>query len=876
MANGQGRKSEDLPVDKQKTDVEETLEEHDTEHDAAVNDDEDSHEEPSAPEEDELDVDTRAHATVQQEESSDVDEPVAEEVAEEAASEEDSAEEPVVEEPVTRDPEESTAPDVTASADEPLLDDSTHETSAPEENDSTETDDSEPAVEEPAVEEPAVEEPAVEELVVEEPAVEEPVQEETKRVSPAPIPILTTPPENPLAPIEPSEVEKPDEREPESVIEEDSAPATTAHPIVDAAALSHGTTEQPQPDVQPKADAAPKTASEPVTEQPPTIAPRSFLPEQSVSQHVVGTAHKESKKDSNASLDDFENEEKTKFNWSRGFIGITAGVVVLVGGYLAAQWAFADSIAKGTTVAGVDVGGLNEADAATLLDERLSHQLDAKVQLSSGELKTSIVPREAGISLDAAQTVDGLTGFTLSPAYFWDHIAGGGELEPVLTVDNTAFKTTIEAAVSSLHVEPVNGTVAFVDGAAVATPAEDGTSVDYADAQKNIVDNLFTSVRPIPLTTMSVAPEMTQELTDTYLQEAKKIASASVTVQVGDQSAELLPDTFTKDISVSTEGNTMSFDFDGEKLAQDVVKRTDNLLTESKDAKFVFVEGKPVIKPGKAGTKIDAEALSRDFAQAAKGDNRTTEAHLVEVDPKDSNEALEALGIKEKVASFSTPLTSEYYRTENLRLAAKRVTGTLVKPGEEFNLIKAIGPVTTANGYHAAGVIVNGIHKDGVGGGLSQMSTTSYNAGFFAGMTDIAHRPHSVWFTRYPEGRESTLFEGSIDMIWRNDSDTGILLRSYISGGKLTVEAWGTKTYDVKTTTSPRRNIVRATTNTSTASDCIPYRQGHDGFTVTVTRKVTEIATSKTVIDEANTWTYKPDHGVVCEKPKSEKDDKDN
>ena len=151
-----------------------------------------------------------------------------------------------------------------------------------------------------------------------------------------------------------------------------------------------------------------------------------------------------------------------------------------------------------------------------------------------------------------------------------------------------------------------------------------------------------------------------------------------------------------------------------------------------------------------------------------------------------------------------------------------------------------------------------------MGGGLSQMSTTSYNAGFFAGMVDVAHRPHSYHFTRYPEGREATLFVGSIDMIWRNDSPHGVLMRSYTAGGKLTVEAWSTKFYDVATSTSARYNVVPSKVVNSTAPDCAYYPRGNPGFGVTVYRKVTEIPSGKVAIDEKNSWTYKPDNGVTC------------
>src|SRR5699024_4421885 len=82
----------------------------------------------------------------------------------------------------------------------------------------------------------------------------------------------------------------------------------------------------------------------------------------------------------------------------------------------------------------------------------------------------------------------------------------------------------------------------------------------------------------------------------------------------------------------------------------------------------------------------------------------------------------------------------------------QRVNGTVVMPGEEFNLDSILAPVTTDNGYHSSGVVESGVTTDAIGGGLSQIATMSYNAGFLGGMDIIEYKPHSRWFDRYPRG----------------------------------------------------------------------------------------------------------------------------
>ncbi|WP_169514104.1 VanW family protein [Jonesia quinghaiensis] len=626
---------------------------------------------------------------------------------------------------------------------------------------------------------------------------------------------------------------------------------------------------------EPKKTAPSSASPAPSTTAPAVPTPVPEKPEKKTDSVASEKSQKPKKPEPTyASLDEIDNEEVRR-TWPKALGIAAASVLVLAGIYVGAQWSYASTVANGTTVAGIDIGGLGKEDATQKLTEELMPRLTEPAELTAEDLRASFDPTEAGITLDADATVEELIGFSMAPQRLLAHLTGGDEVEPQLIIDDSAFAEALEAAAVDLEEEPVNGTVSFSGGEAIASTAEDGRGIDVEQAKASILDAIVTENRPIALPVVSKEPEITQEITDQYFAQAQEMTVGPITVEVAETSVEIPVKDFTKTISVKAESAGLDFVFDGEKLASEVLERTSGLLTEAEDAHFEFENGKPIIVPGKAGTRIDSEQLATNVKQAATQPigERTAEVALVESAPQDSVEALEALGVKEKVATFSTPITNDYLRTENLKVAAKRITGYLVKPGEEFDLLEVIGPVTVANGYHAAGVVVNGIHTEGVGGGLSQVATTTYNTGFFAGMTDIAHRPHSYWFERYPAGRESTIFVGSIDMIWRNDSPHGVLMRSYVADGKLTVEAWSTETYKVETTTSPRSNVVAATMTTMTAANCEPQPIGSPGFTVTVTRKVTEIESGEVVIDEANTWRYKPDNGVTCKKASSKDDD---
>ena len=163
-----------------------------------------------------------------------------------------------------------------------------------------------------------------------------------------------------------------------------------------------------------------------------------------------------------------------------------------------------------------------------------------------------------------------------------------------------------------------------------------------------------------------------------------------------------------------------------------------------------------------------------------------------------TTEEAKALGIVEKVSSFTTNFTMSPSAT-NIRVIAEKVDGAVVKPGETFSLNGFTGPRGTAQGYIPANVIEGGHLAKAVGGGISQFATTMFNAVFFAGLQDVHHKTHSFYISRYPAGREATVFDGVIDLAWKNDTDTGIYVQTqWVSGGSITVTFWGTKHYDIE------------------------------------------------------------------------------
>lgn len=201
----------------------------------------------------------------------------------------------------------------------------------------------------------------------------------------------------------------------------------------------------------------------------------------------------------------------------------------------------------------------------------------------------------------------------------------------------------------------------------------------------------------------------------------------------------------------------------------------------------------------------------------------------------------------------------------NIRTVARKVDGALVRPGDTFSLNDFTGTRGVAQGYVESGIINNGRPDVAVGGGISQFATTLYNAAYFAGLEDAGHTEHSYYISRYPAAREATVFDGAIDLKFRNNTPHGVYIETLAGNSELTVRIWGTKTVEVESITGDRTKPTEPKTVTLPAGkNCIPS-DGAPGFTTSDTRVIRAADTGKEISRHTRTVKYDPIPVVNCE-----------
>lgn len=556
------------------------------------------------------------------------------------------------------------------------------------------------------------------------------------------------------------------------------------------------------------------------------------------------------------------------------------GLLVIGGGvYTLAHYAAGDRIPRSTTVAGVKVGGMDRAEAAEALRAGLEERAAAPISVEIDGAQREVDPADLGFAIDYdASVADAGAERSWDPKRLWDYFTGGDDLDPVLTVDDATFDAYVAELGAEVGKEPVEGAVTFKAGGFKVTEAAAGQGLDPAAAREALEAAYVVDGATAALPLTEITPEIDAIDVESAVAEfANPAMSAPVVFRFGGSDVKLTPREYADSLSLVPQDGVLVPQLDGDLLE----KSLSGLISgkgKPVDATVELVNGKPKVIPAKPGVTFDREAVDAGFLDLVRKPEaeRSMEVPSKVDEPKFSTEDAEALGIKRRVSTFTTYFPYAEYRNINIGRAAELVNGTIVKPGETFSLNDTVGERTAENGFTEGFIISNGIFKEDLGGGVSQMATTTFNAGFFAGMTDVEHKPHSFYIDRYPVGREATVAWPTVDMSFRNDTPYGVLIAASLSPasasaqGALTVSIYSTKYWDITTKTGNRYAFTSPATRTLDTPDCYP-NTGYGGFDIDIWRYWRRAGSSELTRTEKMHTTYTPSDTVICKPPEPPK-----
>ena len=381
------------------------------------------------------------------------------------------------------------------------------------------------------------------------------------------------------------------------------------------------------------------------------------------------------------------------------------------GGYAAAYVVSGDKVPRGTTVAGVDIGGRTHDAAVAALEEGLGDRADRLIPVSIDGDVQQVAPDNAGLAVDYAASVDEAGGAkSWRPDRLWDYFTGGDDLDPVVTVDETAMSTLVDELAQGLGASPRDAAVRFVDGGTKVRKARAGAGLDPTATRDALLAAYLTD-ETAELTTTQVQPDIDDDDAQDALDDfANPALSSPVRLLFGDSPVRLSPSDYGDTLSLEPEGGKLVPAVDEDALARLVGDVTSDSGAPV-DATVRLVKGKPRVIPARPGVSYDPAAVTKAFLELVTRPEGERELEVeATVDDADfTTKDARKLRIRENVGEFTTYFPYAEYRNTNIGRAGELIDGTVLKPGETFSLNDTSGERTRENGFTEGFIISNGI-----------------------------------------------------------------------------------------------------------------------------------------------------------------------
>jgi vancomycin resistance protein YoaR len=468
--------------------------------------------------------------------------------------------------------------------------------------------------------------------------------------------------------------------------------------------------------------------------------------------------------------------------------------VALLAALLATGVLFAGSperIPAGVTLAGVNVGGLTAEEAERKLEARAARFAAVPVVFTAAGRRWSMTPRDLEVKVDwnaavaaALDTGDGpvpLRGLERVRVRLF-----GADLE--LHADYFEAKLAYRVGLIAAAVDdpPREASIVLRRLAPIVVPSETGRQLDREAAARTVVAALAGFDRgTVALRVATDLPEVTAADLGPVAAQVRTALSAPIRFGFRDAHWPVRPAQLARFL-VLPSGGTRELGVGGSAAAAYFRNLARGVARRPSSADFrVTASGRVRVVPDRPGRALDLEATEKSLLAAALSTTKR-EGELVvrDVPPRLTTERARSLRISRLLASFTTPYSGSYDRIRNLQLATEALDRTLIAPGATFSFNREVGPRTEERGYGPAPVIINGEYEDGIGGGVSQVATTVFNAAWEAGLKITARTPHALYISRYPLGRDATVNYPDVDLKFRNDTGRWmVMLARYDESG---------------------------------------------------------------------------------------------
>lgn len=541
-----------------------------------------------------------------------------------------------------------------------------------------------------------------------------------------------------------------------------------------------------------------------------------------------------------------------------GLIAVALGAVFAVVAY-----GENDRIPRRVRVGTIGVGGLDATEAARLIRREAARLNSTPVTIVLPDGRLHLTPAQLGatplvdVAIEQARTARGSFGRVLAA------IGLGTErnVDIALRADARVVESIVSSFAASYDRVPRDAEVRRSGSRLELVPAAPGRRLDRALLRKRLTVASGTVVVPF----RAVRPALRTPAAQQALELGRRLAARPLVVEQGGARAVVQPSVVGRALRFTPGGSLLAVALDPAVIARPLEAALGRLERTPVDAAFRVVGDRVVVVPARAGRRLDIAGIA---AAAVQRPGRSVTVRFVPVRPLLTTAKARAMRIVEPVAEFTTSFACCPPRVTNIRRGAEILDGQIIPPGGLFSLNAALGERTRERGFLPAPMILAGRLVDAVGGGVSQIAATLYNAGFFAGLDLVEHTPHEFFISRYPMGREATISWGSPDLVIRNSWPAGVLIEARADTQSITIRLFSStlgRRVEAETghpyARSKARTRVVMVATLPPGDEQVSQVGGVDGFAVDYTRRI--YRDGRLVADEKFTTRYHPEDTFV-------------
>jgi vancomycin resistance protein YoaR len=498
--------------------------------------------------------------------------------------------------------------------------------------------------------------------------------------------------------------------------------------------------------------------------------------------------------------------------------------------YFVDSAAASDKVSRNVTIEGVDVARMTRAETRAAVDEYTGAILSNTVTVEVNGLRFPLEPANVDMTFNTEEAIDSAM----------DQYKGG--IRDWFTAWTSETNITVEATIdydllndklrewelAAITNPAFEGAIEIVDDVAVIEPPADGQMIERAVSTNLIEAALISgSIDVIGLPTSTSTPSHTLAQLQAVADDANTLIQRGVVLtNVEYEATFIVPSAdLARSLTITVNADSIDTTMETDVFRPLVEAARDELETEAVSAYWETVvvddfenwnENYRITDPrrvpgtgglpnddavwlvaGSNGTLLDEDAIVADVERAAFSDGTGPLAMSLGKEPRLTTEEAQAYGDLYEVAEFTT-YTPGTNRVANIQLMADIVDEAIVMPGQTFSVNERVGQRTLEKGFLYDCAIVSGVvecEEDpvNIGGGVSQFGTTIFNTIYFGCYEDVEHQPHSIYFSKYPEGREATLGFPHPDVAFRNDTSAPVIIRTSHTRRSVTVTFFGNR-----------------------------------------------------------------------------------